>query len=76
MLLAMKVGEQADALAKELYALCFAMGRPTTTDVLAVAAPTSKAEFRMRVMTGDEVKVSLLPTATAQEAIDGNRRAL
>ena len=41
-----------------------------TADVLAVAVPKDKMLLRIRVMTGDEVAISVLPTVTVAEACE------
>ena len=58
-------------LAKDFYALADAMERPTSIDLLALAAPSRRAEGRaVRMMTGDEVTVLVPVTSTVAQVID------
>ena len=57
-------------IATEFHALCATLGRPMTSDVLSVVKPKEKMHLRIRVMTGDETSISVLPTVTVAEAAD------
>ena len=58
---------QTTPLAKAFHAMCTEHGRPLSTDVLAVVAPSQKLTLRVRVMTGDEVTLSVVAATTSEQ---------
>ena len=52
------------SLARRMHKACQAMSRPLSADVLA-AAGAREMEVRVRVMTGDEIRLDVAPTTTA-----------
>ena len=57
-------------LAGDFHSLASAMERPMHVDILALAAPSSQVELRLRVMTGDETVVLVASNATIAQVID------
>ena len=69
-MIAAGVHAESKTLAADLYKLAEAMERPMSVDALALAAPTSHVELRLRIMTGEEVKVLVPATATVAQVVD------
>ena len=57
-------------LAADFHSLAAAMERPMSVDVLALAAPSSEVELRLRMMTGHEVTVLVPAMSTVAKIVD------